>query len=465
MQAGPPYRALRTPAPWAHRPCPTVAPGVRSFLLREATVPHTARSPTLSPDLRAGLLRHFGHATFRPGQEPLARALLGGRDAIGLLPTGGGKSVTYLLPAALGSDLTLVVSPLVSLMADQVRRAREAGLPAGALHAGVPPAERADLITRARSGDLRVLLLAPERLTSPSIEPLLRSGRVKRVAIDEAHCLIQWGFDFRPAYLNVAGIGQRLGCPVLAVTATATPSVREAIERVLGLEDPVRVVGSFDRPNLRWCVRRVRREGDRWTRLRQALDGAGAALVYAPTRRSVEALRHALAARGIGAEAYHAGLGAGERARVQERFLGGGVRVVVATNAFGMGVDKSDVRRVIHWAPPASVEAWYQEAGRAGRDGRPAECLLLWAPDDLCLHARMAARSSRDRSRADLAPDSRDPRVVARWREASRRRLRAMSRFVRGRGCRRHAVLTYLGENDPPRRCAACDRCCRATSL
>jgi ATP-dependent DNA helicase RecQ len=137
----------------------------------------------------------------------------------------------------------------------------------------------------------------------------------------------------------------------------------------------------------------------------------------------------------------------------------------VATNAFGMGVDKSDVRRVIHWAPPASVEAWYQEAGRAGRDGRPAECLLLWAPDDLRLQARMAARSSRDRSRTDLAPDSRDPRVVARWREASRRRLKAMSRFVRDRGCRRHAVLTYLGEDDAPRRCAACDRCRPATSL
>ncbi len=417
--------------------------------------------------LRGALQRHFGYPGFRPGQEALIRALLAGRDAVGLLPTGGGKSVTYLLPATLSGDLTLIVSPLVSLMADQVRRAVEVGLPAAALHAGVPAAERAATLRQALAGTLRVLLLAPERLASPGLAPLLASGRVGRVAVDEAHCLVQWGFDFRPAYLSLANIGGRLSCPVLAVTATATPDVRQAIERVLGLRNPVRVTGSLDRPNLRWIVRRVRGEAQRWTELVAALSEPGPALVYAPTRRSVEALRDALARQGIGAEAYHAGLVAAERTRVQDRFLAGGVRLVVATNAFGMGVDKSDVRQVIHWAPPGSIEAWYQEAGRAGRDGQPARCLVFWHPDDLKFNARLRGleRPQAERDRPDPHSDGSpsqpalDPSEILRWRKAGAQRLRAMGRFLRRRRCRRQMALEYLGDDDPPRRCAACDRC------
>lgn len=408
-----------------------------------------------SDPLLAALGRHFGHSGFRPGQEPLIRALLGGRDAVGLLPTGGGKSVTYLLPAAVAPGLTLVVSPLVSLMADQVRRGGEAGLRAAALHSGVPSTRRRAILGQALAGELQVLLVAPERLLSPGFAPVLASGRVGRVAVDEAHCLIQWGFDFRPAYRSLAGIGRRLDCPVLAVTATATPPVRRAIESVLGLRDPVRVQGSFDRPNLAWRVRRVRSEADRWTALRLALRRPGAALVYAPTRRTVEAVRDALARRGIVAEAYHAGLVADERARVQDRFLAGEVRVVVATNAFGMGVDKADVRQVVHWAPPGSLEAWYQEAGRAGRDGGPARCLVLWHPDDLRFQARLAASEGG----RDGEPVVRKDAEARRWRRASRGRLRAMGSFLRGRRCRRRAVLAYLGEPDPPPRCSACDRC------
>ncbi|MEQ9570117.1 MAG: RecQ family ATP-dependent DNA helicase, partial [Longimicrobiales bacterium] len=315
---------------------------------------------------------------------------------------------------------------------------------------------RSRVLRQARDGDLQVLFLAPERLLTPAFAPVLGSGRVARVAVDEAHCLIQWGFDFRPAYLSLAGIGHRLRCPVLAVTATATPRVREAIESVLGLRAPVRVQGSFDRPNLAWRVRRVRGEADRWTALRSALRAPGAALVYAPTRRSVEAVRDALARRGLAAEAYHAGLAPAERMRVQDRFLEGRVRVVVATNAFGMGVDKADVRQVIHWAPPGSIEAWYQEAGRAGRDGAPARCLVLWRPDDLRLQARLASSPARDRDDAEPVRSGPEER---RWRRASRMRLRALGRFLRGRGCRRRAALAYLGEPDPPSRCSACDRC------
>lgn len=390
------------------------------------------------------------------------RALLDGRDAIGLLPTGGGKSVAYLLPAAICDDLTLVVSPLVSLMTDQVRRARSVGIAAEALHAGQSDAERRRALRDASEGRLRLLLVAPERLASPSMASLLASGRVGRVAVDEAHCLIQWGFDFRPAYLALAGIGRRLACPVLAVTATATPRVRRAIERVLGLVDPVRVQGSFDRPNLWWGVRRIRRDPERWRALRSALGRPGPALVYAPTRRTVEALRQALARCGVAAEAYHAGLAADERARVQASFLGGGVRVVVATNAFGMGVDKADVRQVVHWAPPGSLEAWYQEAGRAGRDGQPGRCLVLWSPADLRFQQRLARSAPPP---GETLSEFVDPAMRRRWLRSARRRLRAVRAFLRRRGCRRYSLLRYLGEVDPARRCRACDRCISGPSL
>lgn len=411
--------------------------------------------------LREALARHFGYPDFRPGQERLVRATLEGRDTVGLLPTGGGKSVTYLLPAALGRGVTLVVSPLVSLMADQRRRGLEAGLRTAALHAGVPSRERRAIVARAMADELDVLLLAPERLQSPALAPLLGSGRVGRVAVDEAHCLIQWGFDFRPAYLALAGVGRRLECPVMAVTATATPEVRAGIERVLGLRNPVRVRQSFDRPNLEWRVHRVRGDSARWSALVELLRRPGPALVYAPTRRSVEAVRDALARLGTGAEAYHAGLSDRERTRIQDRFIEGEVRLVVATNAFGMGVDKADVRQVVHWAPPASIEAWYQEAGRAGRDGEPARCTVLWHRDDLRLQRRLASTSDAGRDGGGVAPA--DER--ARWARARRRRLRAMGRFLRGRRCRRAVVLGYLGEDDPPRRCTACDRCRRSSSL
>ncbi|WP_405285430.1 RecQ family ATP-dependent DNA helicase [Gaopeijia maritima] len=414
-----------------------------------------------SDSLRSALLHHFGYPDFRPGQEALVRAALEGRDAVGLLPTGGGKSVTYLLPAALGRGVTLVVSPLVSLMADQRRRGIEARLRTEALHSGVSARERRDILGRALAGDLDVLLLAPERLGSPTLAPLLDSGQVGRVAVDEAHCIIQWGFDFRPAYLALAGIGRRLRCPVLAVTATATPEVRVGIERVLGLRRPVRVRQSFDRPNLAWRVRRVRGEGARSAALVELLGRPGPALVYAPTRRSVEAVRDALARLGFGAEAYHAGLSDPERSRIQDRFIAGEVRLVVATNAFGMGVDKADVRQVVHWAPPGSIEAWYQEAGRAGRDGEPAACTVLWHPEDLRLQRRLASSGATDRDGADDARAG----ERRRWARARARRLRALGRFLRGRRCRRAVVLDYLGEDDPPRSCAACDRCAGPSSL
>lgn len=468
-------------------------------------------------ELRDALRRHFGHPGFRPGQEPLIRAVLQGRDAIGILPTGGGKSILYLLPAAMRPGLTLVVSPLVSLMADQVERARRAGISAEALHQGMPASQRRQALETAAAGGLRVLLLAPERLETRAFQAVLPRLPVRLLAVDEAHCVVHWGFDFRPSYLALAGFGQRLGVPVLAVTATATPRVREEIESVLGLRNPARFVASFDRPNLGWAVVPVADERERWRRLVRLIDASpGPALVYATTRRQVDALRRGLARRGRDAEAYHAGLGAAERARVQERFLGGGCPLVVATNAFGMGVDKPDVRRVIHWAPPGSLEAYYQEAGRAGRDGARAWCVVLHGPGDGRLERRFLDAShppprrlqalarrleGLDPSEGDDLVEQvgraaqrrwrwprrrpEDPRGLLRalrryellpggqggapdWRTLARGRRRqalarlgAMAGYVGARQCRRTRLLAYFGEERPASGCGACDRCGR----
>ncbi len=327
-------------------------------------------------------LAQFGHDGFRAGQEDLVRALMGGRDALGLLPTGGGKSLTYLLPALLLPRTLLVVSPLVALMEDQVRRAREVGLRAESLTGSVPSGRVRETLARVRGGTLDLLFVAPERLASRRGPEFLESG-LGGLVVDEAHCLIQWGHDFRPDYRVLEGLGPRLGIPVLALTATATPSVRRALVADLGLRDPVQVQRSFDRPNLRWEATRVSDERDRWTRLWRALHPLpGPTVVYAGTRGGVERIARALKARGLRVGAYHAGLAKSARSAAQAAFVSGEVDLLVATNAFGMGVDKADVRAVVHWSPPGSLEAYYQEAGRGGRDGEEARALVLWHPGD-----------------------------------------------------------------------------------
>jgi len=342
----------------------------------------------------AVLQRHFGYPGFRPGQEELVRAVLGGRDALGILPTGGGKSVCYQVPALMLPGLTLVVSPLISLMADQVRRAREAGLEAALLNSTQTAKERAAVLASARDGRLRLLLVAPERLETEAFRDALRGIRVSLVAVDEAHCIAEWGQDFRPSYRRIGTLRESVEAPLIALTATATPRVRDEIAASLRLGDPLRVVGSFDRPNLLWHVVPVRGDRFRGEVLFRLVRGAtGAVVVYAGTRRMVETLRDRLAALGLPVEAYHAGLLPGERARVQAAFMDGSRRVVVATNAFGMGVDKSDVRLVVHWQLPGTLEAYYQEAGRAGRDGAPALCVALMGKGDTALHRGFVDRS------------------------------------------------------------------------
>lgn len=428
--------------------------------------------PTSDPLLRT-LKTRFGHPGFRPGQEALVRAALQGRDALGLLPTGGGKSLAYLLPAHHLPGLVLVVSPLIALMQDQLDRARACGLRAAALAGPTSPTERDRILRAARRGELDLLLTAPERLApGGSAASVLASARLSLLVVDEAHCLASWGYDFRPAYRVLEGLGPRWGVPVLALTATATPRVRRFLIHALGLRDPVRVELSFRRPNLHFRVERVRNQTERWRRVwAEIRESPGPALVYASTRRGTEGLAAAFRERGRRVSAFHAGMSAERRAKIQARYLRGELDLVTATCAFGMGVDKADIRRVVHVAPPDSLEAYYQEAGRGGRDGHPAEALLLWHPTDfhplrdrldrsfprllslLRARAALAGRPGPEASGFPAALDRLDGAhtliggIREAWiaRAAARRRLSAVRRFVRS-STPEVRLLRYLGE-------------------
>lgn len=427
--------------------------------------------------LHSALQARFGHTAFRPGQESLIRAVLSGRDALGLLPTGGGKSLTYLLPAGLMRGVTLVVSPLIALMADQLERARTSGLRAEALAGRMTRAEVERIVDATRRGEVDLLLLAPERIAGP-LGHRLGELPVALLVVDEAHCVVQWGYDFRPDYLVLSGLGRRLGVPTLALTATATPPVRAELERLLDLRAPVRVTQSFDRPNLTWRRARVRTETERWRRLHREVRAAtGPVLVYVGTRGEAERLAEGLIRTGLHSRAYHAGRPAEERAEVQRDLLAGRLDRVVCTNAFGMGVDKPDIRRVVHWRPPGSLEMYYQEAGRAGRDGEPSDALLLWNPRDLNLLRRRvddafppfwrlaaaAARSSLHGGRDANHATSEDPTARAvhrltlpgpyggpkgalRARSAALKRLAAVRSYLTTRANLRTTLLAYLGE-------------------
>ena len=354
----------------------------------------------MPPDIaqaRRLLTERFGYPDFRAGQEPLIRAALEGRDALGVLPTGGGKSVCYQIPALLLPGLTLVLSPLISLMEDQVRRAEEAGIRAAFLNSSQDAPARHRVLDDLARGRLQLVLVAPERLAVSAFREALARCRISLIAVDEAHCISEWGHDFRPHYRRIGLVRDWVDAPVMALTATATPRVREDITTSIGLRRPERVVGSFDRPNLSWHVVPAEDHTAKVRRIRNLIrTREGPAIVYAPTRRTTDALRRSLAALGIPTAAYHAGLVAEERSRVQREFMAGQIRVVVATSAFGMGVDKADVRTVIHYQLPGTIESYYQEAGRAGRDGAPAACIALHGKRDAHL-----LRSFVDRSRPD----------------------------------------------------------------
>lgn len=393
----------------------------------------------------------FGHAGFREGQERAVQALLEGRDARVVLPTGGGKSICYQVPAIVrwraGGGPTLVVSPLIALMDDQVRALRERGVPAVVLHSGLKGVARARTLDEA--GRSALIYCSPERLARGSQRDWLRRLGVGAVAVDEAHCITEWGHDFRPDYLELGRLKEELGCPTMAVTATATPRAAAAIEDSLGLVDPVRVDGRFSRPNLRFSVEHRRGDLDRVARLVELLDAEGLgrgepgrAVVYAGTRKRVGAVADALKSAGFRAGFYHAGRTDGARTRVQDAFTEGRLDVLVATTAFGMGIDLPDIRLVAHVQAPPTLESYVQQAGRAGRDGADASCVLLWSAGDAVTRARLVGRTP-------------TPGQEEGWR--------GLQDYVYGATCRQRAIGAWFGVMEPD--CGRCDVCTRPTEV
>ena len=327
------------------------------------------------------LRRWWGFTTFRSTQEEIIRAVLDGRDTLALMPTGGGKSLTYQVPTMARDGLCIVVTPLIALMKDQVDRLRRLGIRATAIHSGLSTRQIDIALDNCVYGDVKFLYVAPERLATEAFRLRVVRMNVSLIAVDEAHCISQWGYDFRPSYLRIAELRERLpGVPVLALTASATQPVAEDIMRHLKFPEPYIVRSSFARPNLSYSVRRTDDKEGQLLRLLHNVPGSG--IVYTRTRDGAEQLAEFLRAEGIPAAAYHGGLGHAERALRQEEWLTGKVRVMAATNAFGMGIDKPDVRFVVHYTMCDSLESYYQEAGRAGRDGKRAYALLLVASDD-----------------------------------------------------------------------------------
>jgi ATP-dependent DNA helicase RecQ len=379
------------------------------------------------------LQRHWGYGRLRGAQRRVVLAALAGRDCLALLPTGGGKSICFQLPAVLRGGLTLVVSPLISLMQDQVGALQARGIAAEYLSSTQTPATRDAVRERLVSGNLTLLYVAPERLPS-----LLRDTRLAcgLLAVDEAHCISEWGHEFRPDYRVLGKHRVALGAPpTLAVTATATPATRADIVTILGLRNPVRVVASFDRPNLHFAVRGCADERERlYKALASVRETPGTVIAYVPTRNRADGVAAWLLGKGIVAAPYHADLPGDARRDLLGRFLDGSIRVMAATNAFGMGIDKPDVRLVLHLGIPSRPEAYYQEAGRAGRDGKPARCLLLWTRQDLVLMRKLAGAGP-----------------------AAANGLATMRRYAHVRTCRRRLLLGYLGESLP--HCAGCDHC------
>jgi ATP-dependent DNA helicase RecQ len=342
-------------------------------------------------DLARGVLRrHFGYDEFRPGQIDVVAAVLSGSDTLAVLPTGGGKSLCYQVPALVLPGLTVVISPLISLMKDQVDRLVARGVHATFLNSTLGAGEVSQRLARATRGEVKLLYVAPERFEAPDLQRCLARCGISLLAVDEAHCISEWGHDFRPSFRRIAAVSQRLGAPQLvALTATATPLVRKDIVRQLGMRSPRVIVSGFDRANLRYEVRQCRSGVDKDRALLEVVRShARPAIVYASTRASVERTARQLTRSGVSALPYHAGLDDDHRREVQEKFMTGGrlADTIVATNAFGMGIDKPNVRLVVHYAMPGTLEAYYQEAGRAGRDGEPARCVLLHAHRDRFTH-------------------------------------------------------------------------------
>ncbi len=395
------------------------------------------------------LRERFGHSQLRPGQESAISALVEGRDVGVLMPTGGGKSLCYQLPALLrrSQGTTLVVSPLIALMNDQVTNLRNRGIAAAAIHSGQDYLEQRATVGDFLSGRLDLLYVSPERLVLPGFKNLLQKTRVAALAIDEAHCVSQWGHDFRREYMEIRHTRKLLNCPAIALTATATPWVLEEIITQLELKDPVLVRGSFARPNLTFEVQHLAKDAPRLEQLNRLIvdntTASGRTLIYCATRKKVETVAAYLKSVGHKVSYYHAGRTDHARLTAQNQFGSGKTRILVATNAFGMGVDYPDIRLVAHFQTPASPEAYYQEAGRAGRDGNPARCVMFFGIADLV--------TQRFLHNLDSSTDN-----VRTRRENA---LQKMEEYARTTQCRQHYLCAYFHDTSANQACGQCDNC------
>ena len=397
------------------------------------------------------LERYFGYSEFREGQETLIDGILSGRDVLGIMPTGSGKSICYQIPAILMEGITLVISPLISLMKDQVAALIRAGIPAAFINSSLTAAQIRTAYKRCRAGNYKIIYVAPERLLTCDFCEAIQDLKISMVAVDEAHCISQWGQDFRPSYLKIREFVSRLPYqPVVsAFTATATERVAEDIAEALELADPIRVVTGFDRPNLHFEVRRPKNKPEELLELMKQETGKSG-IIYCSTRKDTESVCQLLTEQGYSATKYHAGLTEEERRRNQDDFLYDQKTVMVATNAFGMGIDKSNVGFVIHYNMPKCIEAYYQEAGRAGRDGTAADCILLYSGRDVTT-AKFLIQTPAENS--ELTQEQQE-RI---WQQ-DYVRLDKMIGYCSTSHCLRGYILSYFGQKHPEN-CENCGNC------
>lgn len=413
---------------------------------------NTPNHPTHYNTPEEALKDLFGYDTFRPGQKPIIDSILSGRDTFAVMPTGAGKSLCYQIPAMLLQGITIVVSPLISLMQDQVKALNDAGISAAFINSALSESAFFETVSRAKQGMYKLIYVAPERLVTEGFLNLAKEVPISMITVDEAHCISQWGQDFRPSYTKIVEFVNLLEKrPIIsAFTATATEAVREDIICTLGLDNPYTMVTGFDRENLFFQVDKPKsKEQYIVDYIAKHPDESG--IIYCATRKNVDSVYALLKEKGVSVAKYHAGMSAADRKQMQEDFVFDYTSIVVATNAFGMGIDKSNVRFVIHYNMPQSMENYYQEAGRAGRDGLDSKCILLFSPQDIVINRFLLEH----KEMADIDPADRET-----IKERDAKRLQVMERYCYTTECLRNYILKYFGEN-PSKPCEDCGNCLR----